>query len=890
MGTEDNISYKGVSSPSEKEVRYAIGPTISNFSKELHSVSRRNACAALVLFIIATSLVYGCYLQPPRWDKNFGISDNRHFFGPNTYYLDASLKNGEYPLWNPLAYCGLPFSADPQTNACYPFHLLRSVLTPGFNPYASAAGKQILMVLHVLWAGLGAFFLAQSYGLSFGASMVCGLAFMFNPYSITCYTDYYVFALTIPWTPWILWAVRGALWARNNVRRVWFFSWSVIFFSMSTLGGFPQLSLYIAVMLSLFVIFDGVVHISWGYGFKSLRDVMGVFFSRWVFLAILAVCVGVASAVVLLPELQLGLFSGRSIAGGLKMPNWSQNREVLHLLKSLVVYPGNTWEVKGCRAAGIGSLMMIIVALSHTRRRDVLIFLALYLLMLDCTLGPPFPLAWLLRKIDVMNITSSPWRAGDFAILALSMVAGFGVDAAGKMPRLFWWRVIRTVLVISASGAMFFLLWHWITHAPLFQPSALVWFLPALTVSVLCLFAWWNAPRFGRIIMAILVGGEIMVWSIQMLPHSIERIKVANNADTAQFGQARHLTRSNFRKAHIRPNRQMWLLDHAMNGYNPLFLGSTSQVLCSPGDEKTYLSSWHLKFKAVTENNLRGTLLAKRCFWLTRQWVSGNLPPKNEAFPPTTTAFLPDVPMGATLPVPEINRDQLSKSPVSNENTRVDLGAPDVLNKSITKSGGNMKLQFSKLDQRFVHAALYIGYKAAGKIDISASCVDETGARYTLKTNQTKKTEDGERLFYVPLPDCDSSTVTLTWPGNSEQDFQLTEAYVLKDSSDEDSHIVIDDRTPNSVRVTLKDLPDARILTFLDSYYPGWYAWVDGEEVEIMRADDAFKAIAVPAGTHQVFFKFESVAAYIGLVLSIIAYAILGAVLIVTFFRKRTYE
>lgn len=858
--------------------------------QDLHPVPVRNAGIALLIFIAATFLVYGFYLEEPRWDKNFGVADNRHFFGPNTFYLDSALKNGEFPLWNPLAYCGLPFSADGQASACYPFHLLRSYLTPAFDPYASAAGMQILMVLHILWAGLGAFFLAQSYGLSFCAATVCGLAFMFSPFSIIYFTDYYVYSLTLSWTGWILWALRRTLRARTKSQRLWNGAWAVIFFSLSSLGGFPQLSLYIGIMVALYVALDGLAHVSWRGGCKVVCRIFGLAWRRAMLLAVIAVLTALASAVLLLPELEMGLLGARTIVGGLAMPAWPQDLGAFHLLKCLVIYPGNTWLPQGCRAAGIGALLAVIAALGHSRRRDVLVFLGLYVLMTDCTLGPPFPLGWLLRQVDIMNITASPWRAGDFSILALGMVAAFGVDAAGRMPGRMLWRVLRTAALVSAGAGMFWVAAQWLTHLPplLFRPSVLVWILPAATLVVLCAGSWLRVPRLGSLLAAILISCEIVVWSADMLPNAVNRHGIRNNPDTARFGQARQLTLANRRTAHARPNRQMWLLDHAVNGYNPLYLGATSQVLCSPADDRGYFNRIHLKHRAVTKENLRGTLLAKRCFWLSREWVAGALPPKNVPFPVASTVFLTDVSPGTDLPVPEADRGGMEPSGVSKTNIRKDLGNEAGLKKNIQGSGEDLRIQFRKVELEFRHAVLCIGYRSTGKVSVSAACVDETRAYHTLRTVQTLPAGNRQQVVQVPLPDCGVGDITLSWPARQQKQFQITEAYVLLDSADEDAHIVIEDRTPNTVTVLLKDLPAARILTFIDSYYPGWRASLDGGEIDILRADDAFKAVVVPEGTHRVEFRYQSKTTSMGLAISLATYSLLAGVLLVILYKKAT--
>jgi hypothetical protein len=58
-------------------------------------------------------------------------------------------------------------------------------------------------------------------------------------------------------------------------------------------------------------------------------------------------------------------------------------------------------------------------------------------------------------------------------------------------------------------------------------------------------------------------------------------------------------------------------------------------------------------------------------------------------------------------------------------------------------------------------------------------------------------------------------------------------------------------------------------LFLSDTYYPGWKAYVDGEETKIYRANYAFRAVPVPEGGHTVEFKYEPESFYWGLRLTV---------------------
>jgi hypothetical protein len=78
-------------------------------------------------------------------------------------------------------------------------------------------------------------------------------------------------------------------------------------------------------------------------------------------------------------------------------------------------------------------------------------------------------------------------------------------------------------------------------------------------------------------------------------------------------------------------------------------------------------------------------------------------------------------------------------------------------------------------------------------------------------------------------------------------------------------------------RITMRaSVRSPAYLVLTDTYDREWRVWVDGREVPLLRADYAFRAVALGPGSHKVKFLYHPLIVIFGLVLSIIA--LLGSV------------
>jgi hypothetical protein len=78
-----------------------------------------------------------------------------------------------------------------------------------------------------------------------------------------------------------------------------------------------------------------------------------------------------------------------------------------------------------------------------------------------------------------------------------------------------------------------------------------------------------------------------------------------------------------------------------------------------------------------------------------------------------------------------------------------------------------------------------------------------------------------------------------------------------------------EDRPEEVAAEVTSNQPGLLVLTDLD--YPGWIAEEGGRRLPILRADGYFRAVALPAGTHRVVFRYRPLSFYAGAAVSALA-------------------
>ncbi|MCI0694904.1 YfhO family protein [candidate division KSB1 bacterium] len=225
------------------------------------------------------------------------ISPDAQTAAATTAPLDKAFwEKGILPLWSPYLFCGMPSFG----SLMYaPFVHLPSAAIQLVSRFIPLPGL-LHHVLHFILAGMGVFVFLRRKGASFWPALLGGVAFMFTPYLITME----VFGhgsqmMTSAYIPWALWGVD---------RLIEKFSWRHLALAGLILGfqlqrGHVQIAYYSLMMVGLYVLFHLIHFIIQKYYNRLLPTLGGV--------AGALILAGALSAVLFLPLQEYTPFSIR---------------------------------------------------------------------------------------------------------------------------------------------------------------------------------------------------------------------------------------------------------------------------------------------------------------------------------------------------------------------------------------------------------------------------------------------------------------------------------------------------------------------------------------------------------------------------------------------------
>lgn len=256
--------------------------------------------AAICLWVVL-AFVYGGALTG---GKVFQAADTSNA-GAFAVVGDRSLEEGRYPLWNPYLFAGMPtFGSLAYTKYVYPPSILFNTLQGwGLPPLTWMFG-------HLLFGGLGMYWLLRRWDLPFAALLLGAVIFLLFPKVVAWGVHGHGSKLgAAMYLPWIVGCVLRILDGRG-----WrFVGWTALLLGLQLLRGHPQITYYTLGLVTWLILWNGF----WALDARSAAAAV----RRWrrAGMVLAGVLVGfMIGAVLLLPIQEYAGISirGQDTAGG----------------------------------------------------------------------------------------------------------------------------------------------------------------------------------------------------------------------------------------------------------------------------------------------------------------------------------------------------------------------------------------------------------------------------------------------------------------------------------------------------------------------------------------------------------------------------------------------
>jgi hypothetical protein len=404
----------------------------------------REAGALVVLAGLVAGFFWRALFTVDVW-MPIGGGDLASFFYPLYSFIYRSIQAGQFPLWNPYAFSGMPLAADVQSGMFYPPNLVAWYTLPSYT-YGTL---EFLLVLHYAWAALGMYIWLRDWRLQRPAAVAGAAAFAFCGF-MTAHFGHMPMIFAASWLPWNLLLARRAARSANPL----WVPLAGVALACTFLAGHPQTMLYEALAIGLYWLYllwsapAGVA--SAGRSRLPLLDRIPAAWRPGVLrLPVILIITAGLSAVQLLPSQEL---AGQSLRSAISYEQATEHAMQPVGLLNLVlprVYgsnPSNYWvpwqTTENWGYLGIVAVLLAGAALFLRRDRRLTFPVALGVLALLGMLGPfSIIFSWLHGLVPGFDKFRAAGRLLLLLGLANAGLAALGLDAllrllpaAGRVP------------------------------------------------------------------------------------------------------------------------------------------------------------------------------------------------------------------------------------------------------------------------------------------------------------------------------------------------------------------------------------------------------------------------------------------------------------------------
>jgi len=456
-------------------------------------------CIPLLVFV---SLTLTAYAHLAFSDHILARGDTFAYFYPYWEARNEALRQGQLPLWTNDVFMGAPLLANSQLGTFYPPNWLVVGLS-------APDGVKISILIHIVWAGIGAYGLARRV-LRVGrlSALAAGVIFAFGGY-IGAHVEQINQLQGISWIPWAFWAL-SALQPKKLTPHA---SGSPFLRQERGLGGAVLLSLIIALQFlsghtqTVFITLIGLGLYALMQRGARRRSIIGVIVAGMIALILVVPQ--------LIPTLELSILSNRG--GGL-----SQNEATAFSLPPYLIGRGLlpsydtsifTEYIAYIGVFGLGLALVGVFMRSPVKTGDADMtprglgravkwsWLVLAIVSVIFALGVFTPVYWELTRLPGFNLFRVPARWLALFALSMAMLASLGFESLMRGLRVPPRALIVFVGIVIVQIALALITPSTITGAAIPEPTRLtlvIWIGTAVAFAAMMIGHEWLIARQKR--------------------------------------------------------------------------------------------------------------------------------------------------------------------------------------------------------------------------------------------------------------------------------------------------------------------------------------------------------------------------------------------------------
>lgn len=748
------------------------------------------------------------------------------FIPPRKLWTDM-VKMGTLPLWNPYFSCGQPFLASLQPGVLYPLNLLLL-----FFPFDYAFN--IIIILHFFMAGCFSYLLLKTLKVSDTGAFIGGTIFMLSGYLLSVH-NLLIHLLSVVWLPLVLLSYHKYL----NYRKTRYLIYASIFLVMMFLGGAIEILYGTFILLFILICFPD----PFGTGVTPpplKKRCMDFFFIVILFILL--------SAVQLLPFLEMAFHSIR--AGGLSYKEavtWSLDLKDLiqFFLPDLYGYTHSTqkyWQNQSWLKTiylGIIPFVLFLFFLTDKKRKALPLILIMELSLL-LAFGGNTPLyRYLFLSMPFLNSIRYPVKFLFIFIFFLSIGAGLGYDSLTQqiMDRKRTAQVIiRGILIGSVCTVC---AWSLIN---LYQGTVQAFMEAKRIAPPDYNFSIINIHNVKRFLLFCSLLGPVMAfgWRYVKKKRAFSLAVVSLLIIDLFFANQGYYQKYNTEEYH-KPSETIQFIKKedslSRSKIEPSpFLSPLPRVATAPKTKREsikYSKAFSDPIKVDKEKIIPGFNLLHNIYNINSAEVIrlGN--------------YEKVISLIMSSPKPE-STNLLSLLNVKYLISKQEMDSEEMKLLEIVgdKEDPEGSLRIYKNLRCLPRAFLVEGFQVLHSEDEYKKILSSKGF-------------DPDQIVLLdkaPFRDEPAYNKTNTDEADMESLYQMFG----------EEHVIISDYQPNRIKLSAFSKRQ-KILFLSETYYPGWNVYIDGVREEILRADFAFRAVALSPGYHKVEFVYRPLSVIMGL-------------------------